>query len=54
MLPLESHPQSVYFLLNLDCFTRAWDIWLGYALEYAQYDVSSLSAYFFLIYSLTH
>lgn len=39
IIPLESHPQAIYFLLNFEVFTRAWDLWLGYGLESLGYDV---------------
>lgn len=45
ILPLESHPQAAYFLLNLEVFTRAWDLWLGYGLEDLGYDVRTTLIY---------
>lgn len=39
ILPLESHPQAVFFLLNFEVFSRSWDMWLAYGLEDLGYDV---------------
>lgn len=40
IIPLKSYPQAVYFLLNLDNFLRSWHLWLGYSLEFKEYNVS--------------
>lgn len=39
IIPLGSLPQSVFFLLNLEVFTRSWDSWLAYGLTKLGFDV---------------
>ncbi|KAF9031426.1 hypothetical protein BDZ89DRAFT_1131924 [Hymenopellis radicata] len=43
LLPRTANPECVFFLVSLPNFMRAWDRWLGYALERKGYCVANIA-----------
>ena len=41
--PFSARPSSVFFLVHAQAFADAWKMWIYYALDHRQYNVSSPS-----------